>query len=105
MPTEPKKDRQKVPLGWRMDPIPSRPAYRDDDGNIRIPVWLTKSGRHMADTEMVLLPSEAALLADHLAKAMRDNARSMLHEFFRESATALGPGAVYVSKPDQYRLH
>lgn len=87
-----------------MDPIPSRPAYRDDDGNIRVPVWLTKNGRHMADTEMVLLPSEAALLADNLTNAMKDNARSMLHELFRESATALGPGVIYVSKPDQYRL-
>ncbi len=85
-----------------MDPIPSHAAYRDDDGNIRVPVWLTKNGRHVADTEMVLLPSEAALLADNLAKAMRENSRSMLHEIFRESATALGPGVIYVSK--QYRL-
>ncbi|MFI1682729.1 MULTISPECIES: hypothetical protein [unclassified Streptomyces] len=104
MPTEPKSQRKKSPQGWRMDPIPSRPAYRDDDGNIRIPVWLTKNGRHMADTEMVLLPSEAALLADNLTNAMRDNSRSILHEIFRESATALGPGVVFVSKSDQYQL-
>ncbi|CAM5634720.1 hypothetical protein SALBM135S_01774 [Streptomyces alboniger] len=104
MPTEPKKDRQKAPLGWRMDPIPSRPAYRDDDGNIRVPVWLTKNGRHMADTEMILLPSEAALLADNLTNAMRGNSRSILHEIFRESATALGPGVVFVSKSDHYQL-
>ncbi|MFE7115891.1 hypothetical protein ACFU99_10785 [Streptomyces sp. NPDC057654] len=56
----------------------------------------------MADTEMVLLPSEAALLADHLTNAMRDNSRSMLHELFRESATALGTGVVYVRKSEQY---
>lgn len=87
-----------------MDPIPSRPAYQDGDGNIRVPVWLTKNGRHMADTEMVLLPSEAALLADNLTNAMRDNSRSILHETFRESATALGPGVVFVSKSDQYQL-
>ncbi|WP_447041413.1 hypothetical protein [Streptomyces sp. DSM 118878] len=58
----------------------------------------------MADTEMMLLPSEAALLADNLTNAMRDNSRSILHEIFRESATALGPGVVFVSKSDQYRL-
>ncbi|GAA1940656.1 hypothetical protein GCM10009837_78470 [Streptomyces durmitorensis] len=104
MPTEPRNPEEKAPQGWRMDPIPSHHAYRDDDGNIRVPMWLAKNGRHMADTEMILLPSEAALLADNLANAMRDNARSMLHELFRESATALGPGVVYVSKPDQYRL-
>lgn len=103
MPTEPKNHRQKAPQGWRTDPIPSRPAYRDVDGNIRIPVWLTKNGRHMADTEMVLLPSEAALLADNLTNAMRDNSRSMLHELSRESATALGPGVVYVRKSEQYQ--
>lgn len=103
MPTEPKSDSQKAPQGWRMDPIPSRPAYRDNDGNIRVPVWLTKSGRHMADTEMVLLPSEAALLADNLTNAMGDNSRSMLHELFRENATALGPGVVYVRKSEQYQ--
>ncbi len=85
-------------------PIPSRPAYRDDDGNIRIPVWLTKNGRLMADTEMILLLSEAALLDDNLTNAMRDNSRSILHEIFRESATALGPGVVFVSKSDQYQL-
>ncbi|MFE6404213.1 hypothetical protein [Streptomyces alboflavus] len=104
MPTEPKNQRQKASQGWRMDPIPSRQAYQDDDGNIRIPVWLTKNGRHMADTEMVLLPSEAALLADNLTNAMRDNSRSVLHELFRESATARGPGVVYVSKAEQYQF-
>ncbi len=102
MPTEPKNHRKSVPQGWRMDPIPSRKAYRDDDGNIRVPMWLTKNGRHMADTEMVLLPSEAALLAESLANAMRDGPRSMLDELFRESATALAPGVVYVQKPEQY---
>ncbi|MFK8909328.1 hypothetical protein [Streptomyces sp. YS-3] len=104
MPTDKKPSQQTASSGWRMDPIPSRPAYRHEDGNIRVPMWLTKKGRHMADTEMVLLPSEAALLADNLTNAMRDNPRSMLHELFRESATALAPGVVYVSKPDQYRL-
>lgn len=104
MPTEPKNQRQKAPQGWRMDPLPSRPAYRDDDGNVRVPMWLTKNGRHMADTEMILLPSEAALLADNLTNAMRDNSRSIPHEIFRESATALGPGVVFVSKSDQYQL-
>ncbi|GCD45369.1 hypothetical protein [Streptomyces paromomycinus] len=104
MPTEPKNDSQKAPQGWRMDPIPSRPAYRDVDGNIRVPMWLTKNGRHTADTEMILLPSEAALLVDSLTNAMKDNARSTLHELFRESATAVGPGVLYVSKTDQYRL-
>ncbi|GHE61626.1 hypothetical protein GCM10018785_33270 [Streptomyces longispororuber] len=104
MPTEPKKDSQKITQGWRMDPIPSRAAYRDGEGNIRVPVWLTKNGRHVADTEMVLLPSEAALLADNLTHAMRDDSRSMLHELLRDSATALGAGVVYVSKPDQYQL-
>ncbi|MFD7235480.1 hypothetical protein ACFWAT_09235 [Streptomyces syringium] len=104
MPTEPKNDRQKVPQGWRMDPIPSRPAYRDGEGNIRVPVWLTKNGRHMADTEMVLLPSEAALLADNLTNAMRYNSRSALHELLRDSATALGPGVVYVSKSEPYQV-
>lgn len=104
MPTRPKNQSQKAPQGWRMDPMPSRQAYRDGEGNIRVPMWLTKNGRHMADTEMVLLPSEAALLADNLVKALRENTRSMLHELFRESATALSPGVVYVSKPDQYQF-
>ncbi|MFC4956480.1 hypothetical protein ACFPFX_09225 [Streptomyces mauvecolor] len=57
----------------------------------------------MADTEMVLLPSEAALLADNLSTAMRGGSRSTLHELFRESATALGPGVVYVRKSEQYQ--
>ncbi|MFS0694477.1 hypothetical protein [Streptomyces nitrosporeus] len=104
MPTEPKKDRQKAPQSWRMDPIPSRPAYRGDEGKIRVPMRLTKDGRHMADTEMTLLPSEAALLADNPTNAMRDNARPILHEIFRESTPALGPGVVFVSKSDQCQL-
>ncbi|WP_199930645.1 hypothetical protein [Streptomyces sp. CB02923] len=56
----------------------------------------------MADTEMVLLPSEATLLAESLTNAMRDGPRPMLDELFRESATALAPGVVYVRKPEQY---
>ncbi len=103
MPTEAKNQRQSDPQGWRMDPIPSRQAYGDVDGNIRVPMWLTKNGRHMADTEMVLLPSEAALMADNLTNAMRDNARSVLHELLRDSATALAPGVVLVSKAEQYQ--
>lgn len=80
-----------------MDPIPSRPAYKDDDGRIRIPVWLTKNGRHVADTEMVLLPSEAELLVDHLAKATGSN-RSVLQELCRDRTMAQGPGVFLVSK-------
>ncbi|MFJ5128342.1 hypothetical protein ACIP80_25020 [Streptomyces sp. NPDC088555] len=102
MPTEPKSNMQKAPQGWRMDPISSRPAYQDGDGNIRMPVWSTKNGRHMAETELALLPPEAALLAEHLTNAMRDNSRSMLHELFRKSA-AFGPGVVYVRKSEQYQ--
>ncbi|MFF8440470.1 hypothetical protein ACF07U_06260 [Streptomyces californicus] len=67
-------------------------------------MWLTKNGRHTADTEMVLLPSAAALLADNLTNAMRDNARSVLHELLRDSATALAPGVVLVSKVEQYQI-
>ncbi|MBB5933768.1 hypothetical protein FHS42_000794 [Streptomyces zagrosensis] len=48
--------------------------------------------------------SETALLADNLTNAMRDNSRTMLHELFRQSAMALGPGVVYVSKAEQYQL-
>ncbi|MGW6529652.1 hypothetical protein [Streptomyces venezuelae] len=104
MPTDKEPNQQHAPSGWRMDPIPSHPAYQHVDGSIHVPMWLTKNGRHVADTEMVLLPSEAALLLDSLTNAMKDDSRSMLHELFRESATAVGPGVLYVSKTDQYRL-
>ncbi|GCD37235.1 hypothetical protein OEIGOIKO_05020 [Streptomyces chrestomyceticus JCM 4735] len=98
MPTEPKKRSRTTPPDWRMDPIPSRRAYRDEDGNIRVPMWLTKNGRHTADTEMVLLPSEADLLVDNVTRAMRDDPRSMLRGRFPDSATALAPGVLYVPK-------
>ncbi|MHC0433134.1 hypothetical protein ACX6XY_23605 [Streptomyces sp. O3] len=97
MPTEPKNDRQKAPRGWRMDPIPSRPAYKDDAGNVRVPVWLTKNGRHVADTEMVLLPSEAELLRDNLADALGD-VRSVLRGALRGSALVFGAGVTVVPK-------
>ncbi|WP_369235066.1 hypothetical protein AB5J56_24785 [Streptomyces sp. R21] len=80
-----------------MDPIPGRLAEKDEDGRVHIPIWLTKNGRHVADTEMVLLPSEAQLLVEHLTKAMGSN-RSVLHELFQDSAIALAPGVVLVSK-------
>ncbi|MGA6171438.1 hypothetical protein ACPEIF_14455 [Streptomyces sp. NPDC012600] len=70
MPTEPKHDIQKDLKGWRMAPAPNRPAYQDGDGKIRVPLQLTKNGRHRADPERVLLLSEAALPADHLTNAM-----------------------------------
>ncbi|MFH8594773.1 hypothetical protein [Streptomyces rimosus] len=100
MPPKPKNLSRKPRPDWRIDLIPSRRSYRDEDGNIRVPMWLTKNGRHMADTEMILLPSEAALLLDGLVEALRVNPGSMLHELLRESTTALAPGVLYVPKPD-----
>ncbi|MFC7308472.1 hypothetical protein ACFQVC_30170 [Streptomyces monticola] len=86
------------PKGWRLDPIPSRTAYRDDDGNVRVPMWITRNGNHVADTEMVLLPSEVDLLRDQLADAMGSN-RSLIQELFRgRTLSASGPGVVLVSK-------
>ncbi|MFD9218533.1 hypothetical protein ACFWDI_00525 [Streptomyces sp. NPDC060064] len=71
MPTKLRNPREEpTTKGWRVDPIPSRPAYKDDDGNVRIPIWLTKNGRHTVDTEMVLLPSEAELLSERLTAAI-----------------------------------
>ncbi len=80
-----------------MDPIPSRPAYRDDDGKIRIPVWLTRDGRHVADTEMILLPSEAQLLSERLTDAI-GGSRSIMQELFHKQASPSGPGVTVVSK-------
>ncbi|MFD9790232.1 hypothetical protein ACFWXK_04695 [Streptomyces sp. NPDC059070] len=68
-----------TPRGWRVDPIPSRPARRDTDGNVRVPLWLARDGEHVADADMVLLPSEAALLHDRLGEALRGAARDALH--------------------------
>ncbi|WP_405613116.1 hypothetical protein [Streptomyces sp. NBC_01508] len=81
-----------------MDPIPSRPAYRDHEEKIRIPVWLTKNGRHVTDTEMILLPSEAELLRERLTEAM-GSTRSHLHGLLMDSpSTVLAPGATLVHK-------
>ncbi|MFF0063647.1 hypothetical protein ACFYRC_19275 [Streptomyces sp. NPDC005279] len=86
-----------VPKGWRLDPIPSRPAYKDEDGNVRIPIWLTKNGRHTADTEMVLLPSEAELLNERLTDAIGAS-RSTLQALLHAQIIAQGPGVTVVSK-------
>ncbi|MET7617090.1 hypothetical protein [Streptomyces sp. NPDC005408] len=88
---------QPVAKGWRMDPIPSRPAYKDEDGNVRIPIWLTKNGRHAADTEMVLLPSEAGLLNERLTDAIGD-APTTLQALLHADVIAKGPGVTVVSK-------
>ncbi|MEU9011098.1 hypothetical protein AB0D12_15200 [Streptomyces sp. NPDC048479] len=90
-------DQPPITKGWRMDPIPSRPAYKDDDGNVRIPIWLTKNGRHTADTEMVLLPSEAELLNERLTDAI-GGPRSTLQALLHASVIARGPGVTVVSK-------
>ncbi|MEU3920011.1 hypothetical protein [Streptomyces sp. NPDC029004] len=88
---------QPLPRGWRIDPIPSRPAYKDEDGNIRIPIWLTKNGRHAADTEMVLLPSEAELLNERLTNAIGDPP-SNLQALHHAQVIARGHGVTVVSK-------
>ncbi|MGW0731430.1 hypothetical protein [Streptomyces sp. NPDC002851] len=100
MPTtpRPKKPRNPAtPKGWRVDPIPSRPAYQGDAGHILIPVWLTKNGQHMADTDMVLLPAEAKLLSERLTNALCGS-RSPLQELIRGRAVADGPGVTVVAK-------
>lgn len=91
MPTK-KQTPHPSPRGWRIDPIPSRPAYRDSDGNVRVPMWLARDGRHVADTEMVLLPSEAELLAERLGDAL-GGVRAKTRELFdgRAGVTHLGP--------------
>ncbi|WP_156726916.1 hypothetical protein [Streptomyces apocyni] len=60
-------------------------------------MWLTKNGRHVADTEMVLLPSEAELLHDNVANALGD-ARSAVAALLRGSGAAFGPGVFVVPK-------
>ncbi|WP_406269621.1 hypothetical protein OHT93_16765 [Streptomyces sp. NBC_00191] len=90
-------NQQPIPKGWRIDPIPSRPAYKDEDGNVRIPIWLTKNGRHAADTEMVLLPSEAELLNERLTNAIGDPP-SNLQALHRAHVIAQGHGVTVVSK-------
>ncbi|WP_406000108.1 hypothetical protein [Streptomyces sp. NBC_00829] len=98
MPTNQRNTReQPTDKGWRMDPIPSRPAYKDDDGNVRIPIWLTKNGRHTADTEMILLPSEAALLNERLTDAI-EGPGSALQPLLHADVIAKGPGVTVVSK-------
>ncbi|MEV3856673.1 hypothetical protein AB0J38_20380 [Streptomyces sp. NPDC050095] len=83
--------------GWRLDPIPSRKAYRDDDGFIRVPMWIAKDGKHVADTEMVLLPSEAALLSERLTEALAGSL-TITQELFHGDVLAEGPGVTVVSK-------
>ncbi|MDQ0942622.1 hypothetical protein [Streptomyces sp. V1I1] len=80
-----------------MDPIPSRPAYKDEDGNVRIPIWLTKNGRHTADTEMVLLPSEAEFLSEQLTDAL-GGSPSSVQALLHAHVIAKGPGVTVVSK-------
>jgi hypothetical protein len=98
MPTDQKNPReQPAAKGWRMDPIPSRPAYKDADGNIRIPIWLTKNGRHTADTDMVLLPSEAELLNERLTDAI-GGSPSSVQALLHAPVIARGAGVTVVSK-------
>ncbi|GGP71885.1 hypothetical protein GCM10010278_57270 [Streptomyces melanogenes] len=104
MPTDSHPRQPSSPQGWRMEPIPSRPPHRDDDGSIRVPVWLSRDGRHVADTEMVLLPYEAELLADRLTAALGSGARSVLHELMQTPAAALGPGVALVWKDDPSQI-
>ncbi|MBB5935125.1 hypothetical protein FHS42_002175 [Streptomyces zagrosensis] len=55
-------------------------------------MWITRNGKHVADTEMVLLSSEAELLSNRLTNAVSDS-RSIVQEPFRGQATsASGPG-------------
>ncbi|WP_405890423.1 hypothetical protein OG427_21560 [Streptomyces sp. NBC_00133] len=99
MPTNQRNPRkQPHAKGWRMDPIPSRPAYKDEDGNVRIPIWLTKNGRHTADTEMVLLPSEAELLNERLTDAIGDSPSALQAALLHAHVAAKGPGITVVSK-------
>ncbi|WP_188277074.1 hypothetical protein [Streptomyces sp. CBMA152] len=92
MPTKKQNpDNTPTPRGWRIDPVPSRPAYRDGDGNVRVPMWLARDGRHVADADMMLLPSEAELLSERLAAALRGAARSAARELFD------GPGVTVVN--------
>lgn len=83
-----------TPRGWRIDPVPSRPSYRDAEGNIRVPMWLARDGRHVADADMMLLPSEAELLRERLTAALDGGARAAARELFDGR-----PGVTVVAGP------
>lgn len=97
MPTSPKPKNPSGPKGWRVDPIPSCPAYQDGAGHTRIPVWLTKNGRHVADAEMILLPAAAELLAERLTNALC-GFHSTLRALVHAHAMAKGPGVTVIAK-------
>ncbi|MER6531131.1 site-specific integrase [Streptomyces sp. NPDC001508] len=99
--------------GWRLDPIPSQKTYRDDDGFIRVPMWIARDGKHVADTEIILLPSEAAFLSEHLTEALAGSL-SIMQELFHCHALAEGehgrrtaalPRPFYGHDDSRQRLH
>ncbi|MEL3944519.1 hypothetical protein [Streptomyces sp. LNU-CPARS28] len=52
---------------------------------------------------MVLLPSEADLLADHLAHAIGSSARNILHEIMQGTASLHGPGVALAQRDSPER--
>lgn len=81
---------------WRVEPIPGRLAYRDENGRTRIPVWLVRNGRHVADTDIVLLPSEATLLRDQLTATNDENCRDESLLFPAQQARQAGDDGMTV---------
>ena len=92
---------QPDPLGWRLEPSPGREVHRNASGTIRVPIWISRDDKHVADADLVLLPSEAQLMSDRLATAV-GGMRSIMQELFRDSpVVASGPGITLISKlPD-----
>ncbi|MFJ4771376.1 hypothetical protein ACIP88_20080 [Streptomyces uncialis] len=91
-------DSEPVLKGWRVDLLPGRAAVQEMDGTVRLPVRVTRDGRHRADTDLVLTPPEAALLGRWLTGGLPRGPRSLLQELSRGHVVAAGPGVTVVSK-------
>lgn len=84
--------------GWRVHLIPGLAVSRESDGKVRLPVRLTRDGRHRTDSDLVLTPPEAALLGRWLTAELPHGPRSLLQELGRGHVVAAGPGVTVVSK-------
>ncbi|MEV6076970.1 hypothetical protein AB0L80_17945 [Streptomyces sp. NPDC052069] len=72
-------------------------TYTDRDQSIRIPLWISNSGRHVADIELTLPRWEAVLLREQLAE-VTSAPGSVVTELLPDRAMVLESGATLVSK-------
>ncbi|UUU32473.1 hypothetical protein JIX56_22620 [Streptomyces sp. CA-210063] len=82
-------------MRWITERTPARPVHRTDDDRLAVPLRLTRTGEHSADTELTLTLAEAEHLHAALCRALDGHPAPTAAPDCRQTVQA-SPGTAHI---------